>query len=224
MTEQINELFPRLGSCFEDTLTEMIEKKVNDNIQSIVEQTLESLNQNPPEWFTNEMREIKKDIKDLKGEFKDLKRDLNKDVKDLKIEFKDLKRDLNKDVKDLKIEFKDLKRDVKRDLRDFKGDMYSGFKMSEYSHIRLYNMFRRMNGYPATPVPFLNVEAIMNELPPIGSVQDIDSLSKEECQTYLRAYNVEFHPNESVKLKERLRDAVGLAISYDLEFQFGSFQ
>ena len=206
MTEQINELFPRLGSCFEDTLTEMIEKKVNDNIQSIVEQTLESLNQNPPEWFTNEMREIKKDIKDLKGEFKDLKRDLNKDVKDLKIEFKD------------------LKRDVKRDLRDFKGDMDSGFKMSEYSHIRLYNMFRRMNGYPATPVPFLNVEAIMNELPPIGSVQDIDSLSKEECQTYLRAYNVEFHPNESVKLKERLRDAVGLAISYDLEFQFGSFQ
>lgn len=195
----------------------MIKKTDNYHIQSIIQQTveqaMESYNQNPPGWFTNEMSEIKRDIKYLR-----------RDIKDLKGEFKDLKRDLNKDVKDLKGEFKDLKRDVKRDLRDFKGDMDFGFKMSEYSHIRLYNMFRRMNGYPATPVPFLNVEAIMNELPPIGSVQDIDSLSKEECQTYLRAYNVEFHPNESVKLKERLRDAVGLAISYDMEFQFGSFQ
>ena len=79
------------------------------------------INQNPPEWFTNKMREIKRGVKDLK-----------------------------------------------RDLRDLEGDMDSGFKLSEYRHIRLYNMFQRMNGYPVTPVPFLNAEAIMNELPPIG--------------------------------------------------------
>lgn len=80
-----------------------------------------------------------------------------------------------------------------------------------------------MNGYSAAPVPFLNVVAILDVLPPIASVQDIDSLSKQECQSYLRAYNVEFHPNESVKLKERLRDAIGLGLRYDMEFQFESF-
>ena len=84
-------------------------------------------------------------------------------------------------------------------------------------------MFRRMNGSSAALVPFLNVEAMLDDLPPIGSVEDIDSLSKQECQTYLRAYNVEFHPNESVKLKEKLRDAVGLAVSHDVAFQFGNF-
>ena len=54
MTEQRNELFPRLGSCVEDTLVDMIKKTVNHNIQNIVQQTIESLNQNPPEWFTRE--------------------------------------------------------------------------------------------------------------------------------------------------------------------------
>lgn len=150
----------------ENTLTEMVENTVSNNIQNIVQQTvdqrMESLNQNPPEWFTNQMRELKE-------------------------------------------------------------DMDSRFKMSEYKHACLYNMVRRMNGSPAAPVPFLNVEAMLDELSPIGSVEDIDSLSKQECQTYLRAYNVEFHPNESVKLKGRLRDAIGLATPYDRKFQFRNF-
>lgn len=71
--------------------------------------------------------------------------------------------------------------------------MDSGFKMSEYRHVCLNNMFRRMNGFSAAPVPFLNVEANPNELTPIDSVENIDSLSKQEFQAYLRAYNLEFH-------------------------------
>lgn len=38
-----------------------------------VEQAMESYNQNPPEWFTNEMSEIKRDIKYLRRDIKDLK-------------------------------------------------------------------------------------------------------------------------------------------------------
>lgn len=204
MTEQRNELFPRLGSCVEDTLVDMIKKTVNHNIQNIVQQTIESLNQNPPEWFTREISGLNTKIDACSDEIKGLKRGF----KDLKGEFAGLKG-----------EFEGLK----GEFADLKGGMDSGFKMSEYRHVCLYNMFRRMNGSSAALVPFLNVEAMLDDLPPIGSVEDIDSLSKQECQTYLRAYNVEFHPNESVKLKEKLRDAVGLAVSHDVAFQFGNF-
>ena len=84
----------------------MAERIGDDRTQNNVQQATEKFNLNPPDWFTNEIREIKKDID-------------------------------------------------------------SGFKISEYRHVRLYNMFRIMNRYPAAPVPFLNAEAIMNELPPI---------------------------------------------------------
>ncbi|CUM55142.1 unnamed protein product [Debaryomyces tyrocola] len=204
MTKQRNELFPRLGSCVEDTLADMIKKTVNDNIQNIVQQTIESLNQNPPEWFTREISGLNTKIDACSDEIKGLKRGF----KDLKGDFADFKGDFA---------------DLKGDFADLKGDMDSGFKMSEYRHACLYNMVRRMNGSSAVPVPFLNVEAMLDELSPIGSVEDIDSLSKQECQTYLRAYNVEFHPNESVKLKEKLRDAIGLAVGHDVGFLFGNF-
>ena len=218
MTEQRNELFPRLGSCVEDTLVDMIKKTVNHNIQNIVQQTIESLNQNPPEWFTREISGLNTKIDACSDEIKGLKRGF----KDLKGEFAGLKGEFE----GLKGEFAGLKGEfegLKGELQTLKGGMDSGFKMSEYRHVCLYNMFRRMNGSSAALVPFLNVEAMLDDLPPIGSVEDIDSLNKQECQTYLRAYNVEFHPNESVKLKEKLRDAVGLAVSHDVAFQFGNF-
>lgn len=81
-----------------------------------------------------------------------------------------------------------------------------------------------MNGCKAILVPFLTAEAILGyQLPPIASVEDIDLLDRHDCQTYLRAYKVQFYPNETVKLKERLRDAIGLAVNHDVSFQFSGF-
>lgn len=66
----------------------------------------------------------------------------------------------------------------------------------------LSNSLRRTRGYNADSVPFLNKEENQEELPPILSVQDIDRLTKQQCQKYLRGYNTLFHSNETTRLKE----------------------
>lgn len=96
--------------------------------------------------------------------------------------------------------------------------------MLDYRYLCLFNYQKRMGAHEAISVPFLDREINQEELPPILSVENIDRLTKEQCQKYLRGYKVQFHPNETVKLKERLRDAVGLLASYDLNYQFSTFQ
>ncbi|KRZ98478.1 uncharacterized protein AC631_05765 [Debaryomyces fabryi] len=126
-----------------------------------------------------------------------------------------------------------MKRDMvqmKRDMVQMKRDMDSKFTLIdsrfvtlEHSHLCVFNVVRRSVGYDAVSVPFLNREENQEELPPVLSVQDIDRLTKEQCQKYLRGYNVQFHPNETIKLKERLRDSIGLLASPDRDYQFASF-
>lgn len=99
-----------------------------------------------------------------------------------------------------------------------------GFNLSNYNTTCLNNMFRRMNGCKAIPVPYLDTDITLeHELPSIGSVEEIDLLDRHDCQAYLKAYNVKFHPNETVKLKERLRDAIGLAVRHDMSYEFSGF-
>jgi hypothetical protein len=93
----------------------------------------------------------------------------------------------------------------------------------DYRYLCLFNYQRRMGAHEAISVPFLDREINQEELPPILSVENIDRLTKEQCQNYLMGYKVQFHPNETVKLKERLRDAVGLMASHDLNYQFSTF-
>lgn len=170
MTEQINDPLPPPSSYLNTAVRKMLRDTVDERIQEIVQQTIESLNQDPPTWFTNEMSRVNDKLDSLERR------------------------------------------------------MESGFNLSDYRNACLVNMFRRMNGCKAIPVPFLAAEAILgHQLPPIASVEDIDLLDRHDCQTYLRAYQVQFHPNETVKLKERLRDAIGLAVNHDACFQFSGF-
>lgn len=103
------------------------------------------------------------------------------------------------------------------------AEVDSRFIAMEYRYSCLYNCIRRSCGYSAVSVPFLNRDEDLEELPSILSVEEIDRLSKQECQIYLRSYNVLFHPNETVKLKERLRDAIGLIVSHDRDYHFANF-
>lgn len=93
----------------------------------------------------------------------------------------------------------------------------------DYRYLCLFNYQRRMGAHEALSVPFLDRGMNQEELPPISSVENIDRLAKEQCQNYLRGYKVQFHSNETVKLKERLRDAVGLMAGHDLNYQFSTF-
>lgn len=97
------------------------------------------------------------------------------------------------------------------------------FDELDYIYLCLFNYQRRMSAYEAISVPFLDREVNQEELPPILSVENIDRLTKEECQSYLKGYKVQFHPNETVKLKERLRDAIGLMAGHDLNYRFSTF-
>ncbi|CAG89999.1 DEHA2G00506p [Debaryomyces hansenii CBS767] len=95
--------------------------------------------------------------------------------------------------------------------------------MLDYRYLCLFNYQRRMGAHEAISVPFLDREINQEELPPILSVENINRLTKEQCQNYLMGYKVQFHPNETVKLKEMLRDVVGLMASHDLNYQFSTF-
>ncbi|CUM55290.1 uncharacterized protein AC631_05908 [Debaryomyces fabryi] len=113
--------------------------------------------------------------------------------------------------------------DMDNKITSLKADTDNKFAILEHKHLYVFNFMRRLVGYDAVSVPFLNREENQEELPPVLSVQDIDRLTKEQCQKYLRGYNVQFHPNETTKLKERLRDALGLFGHPDREYQFASF-
>ncbi|EPY51574.1 hypothetical protein SPOG_05058 [Schizosaccharomyces cryophilus OY26] len=88
---------------------------------------------------------------------------------------------------------------------------------------RIANVQRRSLGFPIDVVPFLNGEEPTEKLPQIRSVEDIDLLTKDQCTSYLNGYGIRFNPNETIKLKERLRDVVGLMSAYDLAYQFSGF-
>lgn len=93
----------------------------------------------------------------------------------------------------------------------------------ENKHSCLSNFLGRIRGYNADSVPFLNKEENQEELPPILSVQDFDRLNKQQCQKYLRGYNTLFHSNETTRLKEKLRDAIGLLVNCDINYLFSTF-
>nr|pir hypothetical protein SPBC337.02c - fission yeast (Schizosaccharomyces pombe) [Schizosaccharomyces pombe] len=89
---------------------------------------------------------------------------------------------------------------------------------------KLENATRSDQGYLASPVPFLNGnEPVSSGLPPIERVEDIDELSKEQCVQYLKGYGITFSPAETIKLKKRLRDTVGLWSKASTEYEFHQF-
>ncbi|EPX71704.1 cell surface glycoprotein [Schizosaccharomyces octosporus yFS286] len=90
----------------------------------------------------------------------------------------------------------------------------------EYQNRRLYNIQMRSQGRLVDVVPFLNGEEPDPDLPRICSVEDINGLTRAQCTRYLEGYGIRYGPNETIKLKERLRDAVGLESLGDNQFRF----
>ena len=128
------------------------------------------------------------------------------------------------EIKSVKDELKEDISILSRDVNDLTISTNTGFRMIQHKLALLDNVTRRNNGYTVAPVPFINLENTQGELPPIETVQDIDDLSKEDCQKYLDGYNTPYRPNERMLLKVKLRDAVGLISSSDLRYTFSNFR
>ena len=247
MTEPLDSERPniQLGNVYSNIV------ELNQIVPSIIENMIDEKIRQAPEWFTSEINNIKtsftnmdnkltslqKEVASLKtdmdGKVASLKTDvasLKTDVASLKTDVASLKTDMDGKVASLKTDVASLKTDMDGKFTSLEAGLYDNFALVdstfaklEYSHLCLFNSFRRMNGYEAVSVPFLNREENQEELPLILSVQDIDGLTKEECQRFLRGYNIEFHPNETIKLKEKLREGVGLMARYDYEYKFATF-
>ncbi|EPY53037.1 hypothetical protein SPOG_05683 [Schizosaccharomyces cryophilus OY26] len=78
-------------------------------------------------------------------------------------------------------------------------------------------------GDPINIVPFLSGTQPDDDLPEIRSVKDIDGLTRDQCARYLDGYGIRFNFNESIQMKERLCDALGLISVYDLSHHFSEF-
>lgn len=133
---------------------------------------------------------------------------------------------IKSDVNSIKSEVNSIKSEVSAlrvDMNTLERTTTTGFRMIQYKLALLDNVTRRNNGYVASLVPFINLESDQDELPPIETVRDIDSLNREECQKYLDGYNIRYRPNERALLKSKLRDAVGLVSASDLRYVFRNF-
>ncbi|CUM66465.1 uncharacterized protein PRCAT00004129001 [Priceomyces carsonii] len=98
----------------------------------------------------------------------------------------------------------------------------------KYNLARRLNATRRSAGVKAEPVPFLKsgekADYLKEVLPPINSVEEIDRISKDQCEKYLELYHV-FHDEETVfGWKDSLREAVGLNSWGDSNFEFSEFK
>lgn len=90
-----------------------------------------------------------------------------------------------------------------------------------YVHVS-ENYRRRISGQTQMPIPFLVGEGPENtDLPLIGTVEDIERLSKPQVRRYLSGYAVNYDANAVRKdLKSLLRDTLGFSTAADLRFNF----
>ena len=201
MTEPLDR--ERHSTQLDDAYSDTIE--LNRLVSSVLENMIEKRLKEAPEWFTTEMAGIKSSFTKLEAKVDEIQTNLEEVQTNLEAKMNE--------------KFNSFETSLNRKF----ALIDSRFVSLEHNHLCVFNVVRRMFGYDAVSVPFLNREENQEELPPVLSVQDIDGLTKEQCQKYLRGYNVGFHLNETIKLKERLRDAVGLMFSSDRDYRFTPF-
>ncbi|EPY53068.1 hypothetical protein SPOG_03615 [Schizosaccharomyces cryophilus OY26] len=101
--------------------------------------------------------------------------------------------------------------------------METRFNGMDVRNRKTENIQLRSMGFPINIVPFLSGTQPDDDLPEIRSVEDIDGLTRDQCARYLDGYGIRFNFNESIKMKERLRDILGLISIYDLSHHFSGF-
>ena len=219
MTEPLDSERPniQLGNVYSNIV------ELNRIVPSIIEKMIDEKLRQAPEWFTLEINNIKTSLTNMDNKFTSLQKEVASLKTDMNDKFTSLKTDMDGKFTSLKADMDGKFTLLETGLYNNFASIDSRFAKLEYSHLCLFNSFRRMNGYEAVSVPFLNSEENQEVLPLILSVQDIDGLTKEECQRFLRGYDIQFHPNETIKLKEKLREGVGLMARYDYEYKFTTF-
>lgn len=83
------------------------------------------------------------------------------------------------------------------------------------------NLHRRTFGLSQLPLPFIVGEGPDTDLPRIGSVEDIQNLTKPQIFRYLEVYNIENDRRaNSGALKALLRLSLGYTLPTELSFHF----
>ncbi|ODV81229.1 uncharacterized protein CANTADRAFT_5188 [Suhomyces tanzawaensis NRRL Y-17324] len=93
----------------------------------------------------------------------------------------------------------------------------------ETAHTVQDNKRLSKNKQPVRVVLFPNGKHPVNDfaLPPVGTVQDIDSLTRAQLVQYMVGYQLGYNDKlANVRMKEKLKHAVGLAGTYDNIFIF----
>ena len=222
MTEPLDR--ERHSTQLDDAYSDTIE--LNRLVSSVLENMIEKRLKEAPEWFTTEMAGIKSSFTKLEAKVDEIQTNLEEvqnNLEEVQTNLEEVQTNLEEVQTNLEAKMNEKFNSFETSLNRKFALIDSRFVSLEHNHLCVFNVVRRMFGYDAVSVPFLNREENQEELPPVLSVQDIDGLTKEQCQKYLRGYNVGFHLNETIKLKERLRDAVGLMFSSDRDYRFTPF-
>uniref|UniRef100_UPI0037E07AFF Meiotically up-regulated gene 135 protein,Immunoglobulin G-binding protein G n=1 Tax=Streptococcus sp. group G TaxID=1320 RepID=UPI0037E07AFF len=163
------------------------------------ERTLDSLDE-PPAWFRREMGEWKK----AREEDKEWRKSTDERLENL----------LN-----IVREILDVQRDMRNDL----SNLTRKVDRMDMRLSRNNNMIMRSFRQPITEVPFFNGDIPDPNLPRITRIEDIDSLSEENCTRYLKGYGVSYDENDQSLWKRQLAKAVGLTAAYDASYTFSPF-
>ncbi|EPY53079.1 hypothetical protein SPOG_03626 [Schizosaccharomyces cryophilus OY26] len=192
----------------------------NNQFQSNIQ---ESNNIQPPSWFVNFFNDPNVGFVAIKRELISLEERMNQRLEAMEARqnqrFEALEERMNQ-----RFEAMEARQNQRFEALD--GRLYGieqKLNRQEYRYCRLHNIQLRFLGKSVEVVPFLNAEEPDSDLPRIHSVEDIENLTKNQCTNYLDGYGIRYGPNETIKLKERLRDAVGLQSLGDAEFRFSEF-
>ncbi|CAA20909.1 DUF1773 family protein, with repeat expansion [Schizosaccharomyces pombe] len=113
--------------------------------------------------------------------------------------------------------------DVQRDMRNDLSNLTRKVDRMDMRLSRNNNMIMRSFAQPITEVPFFNGDIPDPNLPRITRIEDIDSLSEENCTRYLKGYGVSYDENDQSLWKRQLAKAVGLTAAYDESYTFSPF-
>lgn len=149
--------------------------------------------------------------------FKDLKVYLDLKFSEMDRKFTDLDRKLDSKFANLysmlDSSFADLDKKLDRNFSEMKLQLF-----------QLRNMNLNKQGEYVIAIPFLDSTwPEEHNLPEIKTASDIDALTRDHCREYLTGYGISFREDETISLKEKLRDMIGFLFVKDMVYTFHGF-
>ncbi|CUM66466.1 uncharacterized protein PRCAT00004130001 [Priceomyces carsonii] len=251
---KFNAITPKIEKCFEivdDGYIKLLNELINLNIKSDqlngkfdeVDAKIDNLQHKSEEM---DAKFDKMDVKidhvhaDLSTKIDNLHADLNTKIDnlhaDLNTKIDNLHADLSTKIDNLHADLNTVMHENFNALYKLNEQSFLALRdilqeknmQDEYKFSRLRNVQKRFAGLRAEAVPFLKTPILTHNerssLPSINSVEEIDRLSKKQCEQYLELYRI-FSVGEGASgMKSKLREAVGLENTHDIGYAFCDFK